>query len=157
MGYTIDVYQESINKNFEEYLVNFDYFITMMIKYGFALLSKDEATELGMPSSVGSFENLYNQMTVENEGSRIKRSFIGSALNLSDEEKDISFLNNYFVFKKIRNVNIQNVFEIEMAKTEHKNFDGARKSRDMIRDIMAQRIQRVFIRKFKKKFLLPSN
>ena len=157
LGYTIDVYQESINKNFEEYLVNFDYFITMMIKYGFALLSKDEATELGMPSSVGSFENLYNQMTVENEGGRIKRSFIGSALNLSDEEKDISFLNNYFVFKKIRNVNIQNVFEIEMAKTEHKNFDGARKSRDMIRDIMAQRIQRVFIRKFKKKFLLPSN
>ena len=127
-----------------------------MIKYGFALLSRDEASELGLPSSIGSFEDLYNQMISENESGRMKRPFIGSALNLSDEEKDISFLNNYFVFKKIRNVNVQNVFEIEMAKTEHKVFEGTRKPMDMIRDIMAQRIQRVFIRKFKKKFFLPT-
>tara|TARA_B100001059_G_scaffold236774_1_gene290176 strand:- start:5653 stop:9036 length:3384 start_codon:yes stop_codon:yes gene_type:complete len=156
LGYTIDVFQESINKNFEEYLVNFDYFITMMIKYGFALLSKDEAAELGLPNSVGSFEELFSQMKTENDSGRMKKQYIGDALAMSDEEKDISFLNNYFVFKKIRNVNVQNVFEIEMAKTEHKDFEGASKSKDMIRDIMAQRIQRVFIRKFKKKFLLPT-
>jgi hypothetical protein len=29
---------------------------------------------------------------------------IGTANALSDEEKQISFLNNYFVFKKVRNV-----------------------------------------------------
>ena len=128
----------------------------MMIKYGFALLSKDEAAELGLPNSVGSFEELFSQMKTENDSGRMKKQYIGDALAMSDEEKDISFLNNYFVFKKIRNVNVQNVFEIEMAKTEHKDFEGASKSKDMIRDIMAQRIQRVFIRKFKKKFLLPT-
>ena len=119
-------------------------------------INKDEAAELGLPNSIGSFEELFTQMKTENDSGRMKKQFIGSALSMSDEEKDISFLNNYFVFKKIRNVNVQNVFEIEMAKTEHKDFEGASKSKDMIRDIMAQRIQRVFIRKFKKKFLLPT-
>ena len=37
---------------------------------------------------------------------------IGTANTLSDEEKQISFLNNYFVFKKIRNVhNTENLLE----------------------------------------------
>jgi hypothetical protein len=33
----------------------------------------------------------------------------GDALNMSDYEKKISFLNRYFVYKKIRNVNTEKV------------------------------------------------
>ena len=35
LGYKINVYQESINKSFVEYLVNFDYFKQLMYNYGF--------------------------------------------------------------------------------------------------------------------------
>ena len=41
-GYGIDVYQESINKTFREYLVNFDYLTRVLENYGFVLLTKDE-------------------------------------------------------------------------------------------------------------------
>ena len=41
LGYPIDVYQESINKTFREYLVNFDYLNRLMENYGFVLLSRD--------------------------------------------------------------------------------------------------------------------
>ena len=156
LGYDIEVYQESINKSFVEYLVNFEYFITLMLNYGFALLSKDEANEIGLPSSMGSFESLYKNMISEIERKQLNNRFIGEAMNMSEEEKNISFFNNYFVFKKIRNVNVKNVFEIEIAKTQEINDINDYKTKDMIREIMAQKIQRVFIRKFKKKFKLPT-
>ena len=157
LGYKIDVYQESINKSFVEYLVNFDYFTTLMINYGFALLSKEEANKLGLPSSVGSFSELYGIMNQEIKSKRLKKMDIGSAPDMSEAEKDISFLNNYFVFKKIRDVNVPNVFNVEVSKTMNiENINLEMKSREMIKTIMADRIQKVFIKKFKKKFTLPT-
>ena len=35
VGMKVNVYQESINRAFDEYLVNFDYFIKVMKDYGF--------------------------------------------------------------------------------------------------------------------------
>ena len=35
LGMKISVYQETINKEFDEYLVNFNYFTKLMIQYGF--------------------------------------------------------------------------------------------------------------------------
>ena len=156
LGYKIDVYQESINKSFVEYLVNFDYFTTLMINYGFVLLSTDEANKLGLPSSIGSFSELHDVMKQEIKTQKIKNTDIGTALSMTDAEKDISFLNNYFVFKKIRDVNVPNVFNVEVSKTMNvENINLDMKSRDMIKKIMADRIQKVFIKKFKKKFTLP--
>ena len=156
LGYKIDVYQESINKSFVEYLVNFDYFTTLMINYGFVLLSTDEANKLGLPSSIGSFSELHDVMKQEIKTQKIKNTDIGTALSMTDAEKDISFLNNYFVFKKIRDVNVPNVFNVEVSKTMNvENINLDMKSRDMIKKIMAERIQKVFIKKFKKKFTLP--
>ena len=62
LGYTISVYQESINKTFDEFLVNFDYLTRIIENYGFTPLTKDEAKQLGFISSIGSFELLYNKM-----------------------------------------------------------------------------------------------
>ena len=155
LGYDIEVYQESINKYFVEYLVNFEYFTTLMLNYGFALLSKRDANDIGLPSSIGSFEELHINMTKEVERKQLSKKFLGTAMEMSEEEKNISFYNNYFVFKKIRNVNVKNVFEIEIAKTDNNDNGGEYKTREMIKNIMAQKIQRLFIRKFKKKFKLP--
>ena len=101
IGYAIDIYQETINKTFREYLVNFKYFIYIMEKNGFVLLTETEYKQLNLPASYGSFEHLYNYMTTDLKKNNQLLKKIGLANTLSDEEKQISFLNNYFVFKEI--------------------------------------------------------
>jgi hypothetical protein len=109
LGYRVDVYQESINKVFSEYLVNYDYLISTLENYGFVLLERDELEEIGLPNSVGSVEQLYYQMNTELKTKRIRRSDIGTASQMNHYEKEISYLNKYFIFKKVREVNAETV------------------------------------------------
>jgi len=109
LGYKIDVFQETINKMFSEYLVNFDYLERVMENYGFKLLNRDEAKLLGLPEGSGSFIDLFNAMDDEIKRQPMKREKYGSALNMTPNEKKISFLNRYFVFKKISHVNAEKI------------------------------------------------
>ena len=102
VGYAVDVYQESINKVFREHLVNFDYLIRLMEIYGFVLPDKQELSD--MPSNIGTFKDLYNYMENDLELKKVNSRNLGDTLNMSIEEKKISFLNKYFIFKKVRNV-----------------------------------------------------
>lgn len=102
IGYTIDVYQDSINKSFNEFLVNFDYLTNLMEKHGFKLLNATELKELNLPSSLDSFESLYNKLQEEIKVGMRNKNEIGRSLQMNTLEKRISFLNNYFVYKKIR-------------------------------------------------------
>ena len=86
LGYTVSIYQESINNVIDEYLVNFDYLIEVMGAYGFILDSPD------IPP-IGSFEGEYRK----------------SKFEMTEQEQMISFLNKYFIFKKVRNVNTTQV------------------------------------------------
>jgi hypothetical protein len=104
LGYAINVYQETINKTFKEYLVNFKYLLRIMENNGFVLLNETEYKQLNLPGSMGNFEHLYNFMTNELKSNNYLLKKIGNSAQLSTEEKQISFLNNYFIFKKIRNV-----------------------------------------------------
>lgn len=93
LGKTISVYQESINQEFDEYLVNFDYFVRIMEDYGFILADN---MKLG---AIGSFETLFDDMKKE------KRSkSYGHAYEMTENEKKISFLNQYFIFQKQRDI-----------------------------------------------------
>ena len=103
-GYAIDVYQDSINKYFIEYLVNYDYLTRVLENYGFILLPKEEYTRLNLPSSSGLFKDLYNSMADEIKKDGRKEKDYGSAMRMSAGERTISFLNRYFVYKKVRNV-----------------------------------------------------
>ena len=134
LGYAIDVFQESINKTFREYLVNFDYLVRLMEDYGFVLLKETEYKQLNLPGSIGTFEDLYKFMVEETKKDKRLLMKIGSSLNMSEEEKKISFFNNYFIFKKIRNVDkkdkikkLEDDLEIEeqdkQLKTEIENLD----------------------------------
>lgn len=119
LGLAIDVYQETINKVFREYLVNYDYLTILLQSYGFELISKEEANKLGIPNSSGMFSELYTDMKqdIEREKSmrrKMKRSTeleIGTATELDDDPKQrrISFLNRYFIYKKVANVNAEQV------------------------------------------------
>ena len=115
LGYQIDVYQESINKIFSEYLVNFDYFIRVMENYGLIPISREEAKEMKLPNAIGSFEELFIQMKTEIKERRLREGNVGDAVNMTEREKRVSFLNNYFVFKKVRDVDAEAVYKTNIG------------------------------------------
>ena len=89
LGRKISVFQESINKEFDEYLVNFDYFEKVMRDHGFAI-DTDFAVEDQEMNATESFEVIYKKLYQN-----------GKQSNITNYEKEISFLNRCFVFKKI--------------------------------------------------------
>ena len=126
LGYAIDIYQESINKNIREYLVNFDYLTRILENYGFVKLTKEEVKELDLPDSICGFEEMYNFMLYNLERNKSLINSIGSSLNMSDQEKEISFLNNYFIYKKVRNIdNIPSLVESkqDLDKIQNENLE----------------------------------
>jgi hypothetical protein len=115
IGYRIDVYQESINQVISEYLVNFDYFNRIMTAYGFEILSREEANDFGLPEGSGLFSELFLNMLYEISKNKFKAKDYEQASNMTSPEKKISFLNRYFVYKKIRTVNIETI-ELELGE-----------------------------------------
>jgi hypothetical protein len=100
LGYKIDVYQDSINQTLPEYLVNYEFLTSTMDKYGFTLVTRDEARQLGLPEGSGMFSELYNSMMQEVKRDPKKDIDYKDALYMKDYEKDISFLNRFFIYKK---------------------------------------------------------
>ena len=111
LGYAINVYQESINQVFREYLVNFEYFTRIMEDYGFILVTKEEAINMDLPDGTGLFVELYNSMEHELKMNPTNKNY-GKSIYMSPEERKISFMNRYFVFKKIRSVDVKKMEEI---------------------------------------------
>ena len=113
IGYAIDVFQESINKTHREYLVNMVYLTRLMESYGFVLVSKEDAQrDYHLPNSMGSFRELFEMMTRE----------IAAAPELAGKYKlgpgmnglyhtPISFMHNYFIFRKREQVNAKRISE----------------------------------------------
>jgi hypothetical protein len=112
LGYKIDVYQDSINKSVSEYLVNFDFLTMTMDKYGFTLVSREEARHMGLPEGSGMFSELYNSMMNEIKRDPKKEGDYKDAVFMKDYEKDISFLNRFFVYKKTSTRNSEKLTKV---------------------------------------------
>ena len=121
LGKKIEVFQESINKYFSEYLVNYDYLNRVMEDYGFRLITRDEAHNIGLPEGSGLFSELFMNMQEEIKRNKSKEKDYGKAMLMNSFEKKISFLNRYFVYKKIRNVNAAKV-ELESVEESEVNI-----------------------------------
>lgn len=117
VGYAIDVFQESIGKTFREYLVNFDYLDRLMDNYGFARLTVDEANNLGLPSGRGSFRELFGELQSEVAKRPSTNKQYGKSLEMTTGEKTVSFLNNYFVYKKTHDVDAMAVANGQTGET----------------------------------------
>ena len=115
IGYKIDVYQESINQYISEYLVNYEYLVRIMDAYGFKIINREEAQEMGLPDGSGLFSELFINMLDEIKKNPFKQSLFREAPNMTSFEKKISFLNRYFVFKKIREINIEKI-QLELGE-----------------------------------------
>jgi len=112
VGFAIDVYQETIGKTFREYLVNMQYLRESMDAYGFATLTEAELAEVKLPASIGSFRALYDDMMRQAPNTRL-----GEARLLAGPQMDISFLNSFFIFKKVRNVDAAAISKNRIGET----------------------------------------
>ena len=162
LGYNIGIYQESINKTFVESLVNFDYFIREMENYGFVVVPTEDAAHMNLPSGTGMFSDLFKQMEDDIGRNPHMKNDVGQALFMTSEEKRISFMNRYFVFKKVRNVNMTNKAKVdtEMIHTqieelETKETKETKEKTDM--DEPKTTVQPKKIRKNKKKVVIEKN
>ena len=124
LGYGIDVYQESINKEFKEYLVNFKYFTQLMEDYGFILITTEEARQMSLPNNTGLFKDMFDSMELDIKQNHKRKQEYKQAVYMSPEEKQISFMNRYFVFKKVRNVDAKKMFDILIKQTDIINKMG---------------------------------
>lgn len=77
LGNEIDVWVKSIGNSHKEYLVNYTYFDQILKEYGFEKVK------------IESFQDVYDKI-VDND-----------TFKMSDVEKEFSFLNNTFVYKKV--------------------------------------------------------
>lgn len=116
LGYKIDVYQDSINQTLSEYLVNFDFLTSTMDKYGFSLVTREESKRMGLPEGSGMFSELYNSMMLEIKKNPNKESDYKNAPYMKDYEKDISFLNRFFVYKKTSTRNAEKLTRVLLGQ-----------------------------------------
>ncbi len=151
LGYRIDVFQESIGKTFSEYLVNYQYLIRLLENYGFTLLTSEETKTVGLPASIGGFEQLFYQMEGELKSRRIRKSNIGTAANLTSDEKRISFLNNYFIFKKVRDVNAEQVSRLLIDRSPQADREVAADESKINLVLSEKKAKRPRIKKIKSK------
>ena len=158
IGYRIDVYQESINQTISEYLVNFDYLNRVMSAYGFEVISREEAKDMGLPEGSGLFSELFLHMMDEIAKNKFKAKEYDQAPYMSSPEKKISFLNRYFVYKKIRTVNTENV-ELELGEYEEtatlRNAEDTKHAQKVAVEEVKQLKPKV--RKLSKKILLAAS
>ena len=86
-----------------------------MENYGLIPITREEAREMRLPNPIGSFKELFTQMNNEIRERRLRDGNVGDAVNMTEKEKRVSFLNNYFVFKKVRDVDTEAVYKTNMG------------------------------------------
>ena len=96
--------------------MNFEYFTQMMENYGFALLTKRDAPQ-GFPSGSGLFSDLFAAMESETRTNPQRMSDYKNAHLMTADEKQISFMNRYFIFRKTHNVDAEKIHRVVTHKT----------------------------------------
>ena len=141
VGYAIDVYQESINKTFREYLVNYTYLTRLLENYGFTLITPEEAKHMNLPSGSGMFSELFNMMNNEIKRAPQRktkynnRDEYGVASNMTSGEKKISFLNRYFIYRKVHDVDAEKV-AYDLLGITQKEKDEEKEDDTVVQDIV---------------------
>jgi SAM-dependent methyltransferase len=99
-GQRISVYIQSINQAIDEYLVDFNLLEHAMNKHGLRLLTETEAEKYNFwkKQSHGLFSDLFNDMIESLD--KDKSTTLKECLNMSEAEKQFSFLNRWFAFIK---------------------------------------------------------
>ena len=95
IGKGIEVYMETINKQIKEYLVDFKLLEKELAAREIRLLNKSEMHDLKITSSSGLFSTLFADLEVAPDD-----RYTESAKQMTPEEKEYSFMNRWFIFRK---------------------------------------------------------
>ncbi len=160
IGYRINVYQESINQYISEYLVNYAYLDRLMEMYGFVPVTKEEATDMRLPGGSGLFGELFINMMEEIKRNPFKSTMYKDAAKMTANEKKISFLNRYFVYKKVREVNIDNL-QIELGEyndsISQREKQESEKAVEIAKDEIVKEAKKTKVKKLDRKIeLVPA-
>lgn len=98
LGYPITVTQESIGKPAQEYLVNLEYLIKELRIRGLEPAPSALTRNAGLGNSIDGFASVFNAL--KRQGGQL-RPAEKEALQMGDSEKELSFLNAYFVFQRM--------------------------------------------------------
>jgi hypothetical protein len=71
---------------------------------------------MNLPDGTGLFTEMFTQMQMELKQNPRRSQEYGMAAHMSPEEKRISFMNRYFVFKKVRSVDAKKMADIIAKK-----------------------------------------
>jgi len=165
IGYPIHVFQETIQKTSQEFLVSFKYLQRILENYGFELVKDSEAQQLGLPHASGLFEELYNKMEQELKQHPEKRADYKKASQMSSAEKTISFLNRYCIFKKTTQVSKETMdqhFKIAKAmyhkEDRFEDIETTKELESMIKKVEKEKpASRGNIRKIKARVILSKS
>ncbi len=127
LGYAFEVLQNTIGTVQKEYLVNYDYLTKALDQYGFIPVSTTDLTTLRknldigsnvFRKSIGTFEELYSNLEAESGSlTKANKADIRSGLNMTKSEKEVSFMNKYFIYKKVGNIiNTKEVVEEKVVE-----------------------------------------
>jgi hypothetical protein len=89
LGFPIDVKFVSIGEEYREFLVNFEYLVKRLKEIGLELCDEKELATLKLRNSTNMFRDSYAM------AERNKHYY-----KMSDAEKEFSFLNRWFIFKR---------------------------------------------------------
>jgi hypothetical protein len=103
IGLPVDVFFMSIGTENREYLVSFPYFVKRMKEIGCEVLSDKDARQYGLAEGTGMFE-FAHQMAANN----------GKVYEMPESLKEYSFLNRWFIFKRVSG----NGIELDMEHDE---------------------------------------
>ena len=95
----------------------------MLENYGFVQLTKEEAHNIHMPSSSGLFSELFTKMKDEISQNPINSKFYKDAMKMTAGERKISFLNRYFIYKKVRNVDAEKLVKNFISQSVNVELD----------------------------------
>ena len=59
---------------------------------------------------------------------KLDQNSVGDAFKMTREERDISFLNNYFIYKKVRNVDISDIKNALIKSSEAEQVESVKQS-----------------------------
>jgi hypothetical protein len=129
-----------------------------MSAYGFELVNHAEAGELGLPASSGLFSDLFLQMSDEIEKNKFKAKDYEKAPFMTTYEKKISFLNRYFVYKKVRTVNLETV-QLELGEYQENVVAENAAETEHAQEVAVKEVKKIApkVRKLSKKMLLVAS
>ena len=101
-GNRIDVYMDSIDSEYSEYLVDFERFVSIMKQNGFELVKPAMKPEYDIfQGPMNSFSTILSQLSSFESNSQFRKYYSASLeLQSIPELQLLSSLNNYFIFKK---------------------------------------------------------